>query len=534
MSKDFEGSAQKKLDNFSRVRLKVYAMASTTFSNFIPPEKQKTYFGHPAGLFVLFFTEMWERFSYYGMRALLILYMTSYLIKDPARTAQVFGFDSLRHILEMGFGPMGTQPLASQIYGLYTGFVYLSPFFGGILADKVWGQRKTVYIGAVLMAIGHFLMAMESMFLLALFFLILGNGAFKPNISTQVGNLYPMGDPRRDGAFTIFYMGINLGSIFSPLVCGTLGQTVGWDWGFGAAGVGMVVGLAVYHFGRKYLPLDKQQLMEAEGIKTENKGGAFATKTILAFFASVVVFFFILVLPAALKILIGAIVVGGICYVISRLEKDDRARVIALSLICLGAIAFWTIYEQQGNTLQLWADEKTNWTFFGWQVPSTWYQMFNPAMIFIFAPLLDMVWSARAKKGKTSTSVRKMGIGCILCGLAFIVMIIAAKSVGSGAEKGSLLWLALNTWIFTMGELYLSPIGLSLFTKVAPAKMLSMMMGAWLMSSFFGNYMSGYVGTFYDKMPKDSFFLMLCIIGVVVGIFFLAAEGKMKKLIGDV
>lgn len=171
-----------------------------------------TMFGHPKGLMVLFFTEMWERFSYYGMRALLVLYMTQYLLFDPERAASVLGFDQLKGLLEMGFGPLDVQPLSSQLYGLYTGFVYLSPFFGGILADKILGQRKTVYLGSILMAIGHFLMAIESMFLVALFFLILGNGAFKPNISTQVGNLYRQGDPRRDGAFTIFYMGINLGA----------------------------------------------------------------------------------------------------------------------------------------------------------------------------------------------------------------------------------------------------------------------------------------------------------------------------------
>jgi len=187
--------------------------------------KGKTILGHPAGLFVLFFTEMWERFSYYGMRALLVLYMTKHLIAAVQDgSTYVFGFGSLRYALESIFGAMTIQPLASQIYGLYTGFVYLTPFFGGMLADRILGQRKTVVVGAILMAIGHFLMAMESMFLLALLFLILGNGCFKPNISTQVGSLYPQGDPRRDRAFTIFYMGINLGAFFSPLVCGTLGQ----------------------------------------------------------------------------------------------------------------------------------------------------------------------------------------------------------------------------------------------------------------------------------------------------------------------
>ncbi len=506
---------------------------NTTADGFVAPEKQKTYFGHPAGLFVLFFTEMWERFSYYGMRALLVLYMTNYLIKDPAKAASVFGFDSLRHMLEMGFGPLETQPLASQIYGLYTGFVYLSPFFGGILADKVWGQRRTVYLGAVLMAIGHFLMAFENMFLLALCFLILGNGAFKPNISTQVGNLYPPGDARRDGAFTIFYMGINLGAVFSPLVCGTLGQVYGWHYGFTAAGIGMLAGLLVYHFGRKLLPMDKHEAARANNAPSEAKSSGFALLTILGFFGVAILFFVILVLPVIFKLLIVFGMIAAVVYALGKLSEEDKSRVVALVLLCLGTIVFWAIYEQQGNTLQLWADEKTNWTFFGLNIPSTWYQSFNPAMIFAFAPLLDMVWNNRAKKGKISSSVRKMGIGSVLCGAAFIIMILAAKVVGEGAEKGSLLWLTLTTWLFTMGELYLSPIGLSLVTKVAPARMLSMMMGMWFLSSFFGNYLAGYIGTFYEKMPKDAFFLLLCGMGIVVGLFFFAAEKRLKKVIGD-
>ena len=331
----------------------------------IPPEKQKSYFGHPAGLFILFFTEMWERFSYYGMRALLVLYMTSYLIKDPARAASIFGFDTLRHILETGFGPLETQPIAMQIYGLYTGFVYLSPFFGGILADKVWGQRKSVYIGGILMAIGHFLMASERCFLLALFFLILGNGCFKPNISSQVGNLYAPGDSRRDGAFTIFYMGINLGAFFSPLVCGTLGQKVGWDYGFGAAGVGMLAGLVIYHLGRHMIPHDQHQQAFEQGLPSLSEGPGYAAKTIGGFLFSMVLFLGILMLPALLKLVIIAAVVAGIIFAINKIkDSEDRSRVIALCVLCVCTIAFWAIYEQQGSTLELWADEKTNWTFF--------------------------------------------------------------------------------------------------------------------------------------------------------------------------
>src|SRR5208283_429840 len=199
-----------------------------------------TILGHPAGLYVLFFTEMWERFSYYGMRSLLVLYMVDHLFVHPAAVQRVLGFGLVKGGLEAIFGPLAPQPLSSQIYGLYTALVYLTPFFGGMLADRLIGQRRAVILGGVLMAIGHFLMAVESLFFVALLFLIFGNGAFKPNISTQVGSLYPQGDPRRDRAFTIFYMGINLGAFFSPIVCGTLGQRLGWHYGFAAAGVGEI------------------------------------------------------------------------------------------------------------------------------------------------------------------------------------------------------------------------------------------------------------------------------------------------------
>jgi POT family proton-dependent oligopeptide transporter len=225
---------------------------------------QGTWLGHPKGLFVLFLTEMWERMSYYGMRSLLVLYMVNHLFIRPDVGARVLGFNVLKHALEASFGPMATQALSSQVYGLYTGFVYFTPFFGGLLADRLLGRRKAVIVGGTLMAIGHFLMAMENMFFLALMFLILGNGCFKPNISTQVGGLYGPGDPRRDRAFSIFYVGINIGAFLSPLVCGTLGQKVGWHWGFGAAGVGMMFGLFIYWLGSGLVPKGSQLTAPAE------------------------------------------------------------------------------------------------------------------------------------------------------------------------------------------------------------------------------------------------------------------------------
>ncbi|MFI5346149.1 MAG: peptide MFS transporter [Elusimicrobiota bacterium] len=453
--------------------------------------KPGEWFGHPKGLYVLFFTEMWERFSYYGMRALLVLYMTKRLILDANSGTFILGYDSIRMFVQWFVGLFGmheqltVQALSSQIYGLYTGFVYFTPFFGGILADRVFGQRKSVYIGGVLMAIGHFLMASEHMFFPALFFLILGNGCFKPNISTQVGLLYPEGDHRRDSAFTIFYMGINLGAFFSPLVCGTLGQKVGWDWGFGAAGVGMILGLVIYHFGKHLLPPDR----------ITKKG-------------------------AAREAAAEAPITG----------KEWKA-IWALVFLCIVNIVFWAVYEQQGNTLQLWADANTRWQFFGFNVPSSWYQSFNPLFIFLFAPFMDKFWGWQNKRGQEPSSVTKMGIGCVLLGGAFIIMIAASRLIGP-TEQGSLLWLVTTTWLFTMGELYLSPIGLSLVTKIAPARMVSMLMGMWFLSSFFGNYLSGFIGGFYGTMSKETFFALLLVMGVGSGLIFFAANKPLRKIIG--
>jgi POT family proton-dependent oligopeptide transporter len=364
--------------------------------------------------------------------------------------------------------------------------VYLTPFLGGMLADRVIGQRKTVILGAILMAIGHFLMASEHLFFLALTFLIAGNGAFKPNISTQVGLLYPQGDSRRDGAFTIFYMGINLGAFFSPLVCGTLGQKVGWHWGFGAAGVGMIAGLLIYLAGQKYLSADQlAQRRQTELVTHKHE----------------------------------------------KLTREEVLRILALVVICTLNIVFWGVYEQQGNTLQLFADRNTNWNLLGFQVPSTWFQAFNPAMIFVFAPLLTMFWSWQAKRKQEPSSVVKMGMGCLMLGLGFIVMILAAHGMNE-QTRISVLWLGGATLVFTIGELYLSPVGLSFVTKIAPARMVSMLMGVWFLANFFGNYLTGYLGTFYERMPHERFFVILTVMGVVAGLAMLALSPPLHRIVG--
>lgn len=441
----------------------------------------KTILGHPRGLFTIFFTEMWERFSYYGMRVLLVLYMTKYLFDQAESGKEVLGYTTIKMLLESVYGELSIQALSSQIYGLYTGLVYFTPFFGGLIADRLIGQRRSVYVGGFLMSIGHFLMAVESLFFPALLFLVVGNGFFKPNISTQVAGLYPKNDSRIDGAYTIYYMGINLGAILSPLICGTLGQKVGWHWGFGAAGVGMLLSMVIYHLGRSNLPAC--QIDTKSSLKSKEQAAP--------------------------------------------LTKEEWTRTWALIVLCFVTIFFWGVYEQQGNTLQLWADQQTDWHFFGFEIPSTWYQSMNPLIIIAFAPLLDKFWSRQAKTGKEPNTVMKMAIGCFLGGLALVVMFLAAKAIGD--DKGSVMWLLGSTFLLTMAELYISPIGLSLVTKVSPAKIVSMMMGVWFLATFFGNYVAGYIGMHYETMGKDNFFLLLAVLSVVPGVLFVISGKALNK-----
>jgi POT family proton-dependent oligopeptide transporter len=434
-------------------------------------------FGHPRGLTFLFATEMWERFSYYGMRALLVLYMVKYLL-EPQRAGAVIGLAPFRHALEAVFGPLAPQPFASQIYGFYTGLVYLTPIFGGLLADRVLGQRRTVILGAALMAIGHFMMAFEHLFLFALAVLILGNGAFKPNISTQVGALYAPGDRRRDRAFSIFYVGINLGAFLAPLVCGTLGEELGWHYGFAAAGVGMTTGLIIYLFATPVLPKE-----------------SFAKRT------------------AARQ----------------PLDAAARRSIVALLFLFVPVSLFWGIYEQQGNTIVLWASEFTDRRLFGWDIPVTWFQALNPFMIFAFTPFIVSLW--RRQGAREPSTVVKMAIGCFLAAAAYLVLVVAAY-VSAGAQA-SWLWLFIYFVVLTVGELYLSPTSLSLVTKVAPASLLSMMMGVWLATSFVGGFLAGYLGTFWSSMNKDYFFLMLAAISAGAGLIIALLIRPLRATLQD-
>jgi POT family proton-dependent oligopeptide transporter len=437
-------------------------------------------FGHPRALSFMFATEMWERFSYYGMRSLLVLYMVNYLLR-PGRLESVIGLSGLRHLLEIPFGPLDTQPLASQIYGLYTGLVYLTPIVGGLLADRVLGHRRMVVIGALLMAVGHFMMAFEPLLLFALLFLILGNGAFKPNMSAQVGDLYAPGDPRRDRAYSIFYVGINLGAFLAPLVCGTLGERVGWHYGFAAAGVGMLTGLAIYLCASPMLPPDR---ITPLGERTP-------------------------------------------------LTRDDSRILVALALLFVPTTLFWATYEQQGNTIALWADTYTDRTIdllgFSAEIPTTSFQAFNPFMIFAFTPLVVALWAWQARRGTEPATLTKMALGCL--GVTLANLIMAAAAWHAGGAKASWLWLLGYFVVLTVGELYISPIGLSLVSKVAPARMLSMMMGVWLATSFTGGFLAGWLGSFWSAMDKTQFFLTIAAIAGVAGIAIAAFNRPLRGIL---
>jgi POT family proton-dependent oligopeptide transporter len=395
--------------------------------------------------------------------------MVKYLLQ-PDHAGEVAGYAAAKGALEWLFGPLDVQPLASQIYGIYTGLVYLTPIFGGLLADRFLGLRRTVVIGASLMAIGHFMMAVESLFLLALLVLILGNGAFKPNISSQVGALYAPGDPRRDRAYSIFYVGINLGAFLAPLVCGTLGEEVGWHYGFTAAGVGMVIGLVIYLRAAPALPKETPR-------RSASSAGPHAPMT-----------------------------------------RAEWRTISALLVLCIPVTFFWATYEQQGNTIALWIDDHTDRRvdlgIWAGDIPTTWFQAFNPFMIFAFTPFVVAWWARQARQGREPCTIAKMALGCAGVAAANALMAAAAMDTGAGT-KASWLWLLGYFAIITVGELYLSPIGLSLVSKIAPARLLSMMMGVWLATSFTGNFIAGWLGSFWSGMEKGYFFLTIAAIALL-------------------
>jgi POT family proton-dependent oligopeptide transporter len=417
------------------------------------------FLGHPRGLAILFATETWERFSYFGNAALIVLYMVKYLLQ-PGRVETVLGFGAVRTVLEFVLGPLGVQPLASQIFGFYTGLAYCAPILGGIVADRLLGVRRTVVLGGVLMAIGHFMMAFEALFLLALLFLIFGIGAFKPNISGQVGTLYSPGDHRRDRGYSIFYVGINIGAFFAPLVCGALAVAHGWHFGFAAAGLGMLVSLAIYLGGAKALAGDPAPLKRAR----EDP--------------------------------------------VSSLSPVERRSVRAILWACASVTLFWAAYDQQGNTILLWAEDYTDRTIdlrvWRGEIPSPWFLALNPLFIFLFTPLIVRVW---ARQGAREPSpIHKMAFGAACLTVADLIMAAAAWTNNG---KASALWLVGYFATATLGELYLAPVGLAFISKTAPAQLLSMSMGLWFAATLPADILGGFLGGYWARLTHTSFFLLM-------------------------
>lgn len=445
----------------------------------------KTLFGHPKGLTVLFGTEMWERFSYYGMRALLVLYLTKYLLL-PGHVEGVLFYPQIKAFFEMLTGPLGVQPLASLIYGTYTGLIYATPLLGGWVADKLLGQRKTALIGIVMMAFGHFMMASEALLFPALTLLIFGGGFFKTNTTAQVGMLYGPGDARRDRAYSVFYVGVNLGAFIAPLVAGTLGEDVGWHYGFGAAGVGMIFALVIYLSGWRHLPPD---------VLAQNK---VRDRT--------------------------------------PLSRAEWKSVGALIVLTIPLTLWWACYEQQGNIIALFADAATDRRLIpgliDWAIPVTWFQAFNPFIIFAFTPFVVALWARQAKARREPNSMYKIAIGCALMVLANVV--IAAAAWHGAGHKISWLWLLAYFVLITTGEIFLSPISLSLYSKVAPVRIVSIMIAVNFIPNFLGGgLMQGWLGTYWQAMGHPAFFLMIAAIGLLSGVMICLMEKPLRPFLGQ-
>jgi POT family proton-dependent oligopeptide transporter len=420
-------------------------------STALPAVARDTWLGHPKGLFLLFATEMWERFSYYGMRALLVLSL-------------VAGVETANP----GFG--WNQAEALKLYGLFTGFVYFTPLLGGWLADNYLGQRKSIIIGGLVMAAGQFTLASAipgnlQLFYIGLILLVLGNGFFKPNISTMVGDLYAEGDARRDAAFTIFYMGINAGAFLAPLVCSTLGEDParGWAYGYFAAGVGMILSVIIQMlFAKRYL-------------------GDIGT------------------VPAAHR---ARALAGGRKEPLTP-DEVDRLRVIFMLFVFI--VLFWAAFEQAGGLMNLYAAEKTDRMVGAFEVPAGWFQSLNPLFIVLLAPLFSIAWSRLGASGRNPTTPNKMVLGLVLTGIGFLAM-VGAVYQQAATGKASMWWLVLAYFFHTTGELCISPVGLSMVTKLAPLRLASLMMGVWFLINFVANWLAGIIGSFAESLGELSIF----------------------------
>ena len=519
--------------------------------------------GHPKGLYVLFFTEMWERFSYYGMRAILILFMTKML-----------AFDS---------------QFASGVYGNFTALVYLTPLIGGFISDRYWGNRRSILVGGILMAIGQFTLFFcasaistnmtlaQILFVTGLTALVIGNGFFKPNISTMVNQLYAPGDKRVDAAFSIFYMGINLGAFFSPLICGGLAEKIDYRWGFFAAGVGMVLGIIMFQLLKnKYIVTSAGKIIggkpernvipehtketvahDREGMFAEQKEPVlkeprkpeFTTGRIvtwLVIYAALWALFMFVVGFNWISTLVFATSIAAAGFIITdpNLTKVERDRIIVIYIAAFFVIFFWSAFEQAGASLTLFADQQTDRTLGGWEMPASWFQSVNPLAIIVFAPLFAMLWTRLGKKNSEPSSPTKQAIGLSLLSLGYLVIAMGVQGI-SGTAKASMFWLLGMYVLHTWGELCLSPIGLSMVARLAPVRLASLLMGVWFLANAMANDFAGMLSKLYPEAGQSTYlfgyeistlndFFMLFVVfsGVAAIILFILSRFLLKKMHG--
>ena len=472
------------------------------------PTKKIGFFGHPWGLSTLFFTEMWERFSFYGMRAILMLYMTSELAK----------------------GGLGWDPkTAAPIYALYASSVYFLPIIGGLIADKFTGARMATLIGGVIIMIGHFLLAFPpiSFFYAGLVFVAVGTGFLKANISKMVGDLYSKDDERRDAGFSVFYMGINLGAFIAPIVCGAL-AVYNWHWGFAAAGVGMALGLIQNIVGWRNLEgigLPPEKISEAT-VSTKGNTAYFIQMAVLVILTIAAIYFggTPLMPTVVLASLVGVVLTG----VQDGLSGEDWKRLLIIFVLFVFSTIFWMGFEQAATSLNLFADQMTDTSILGWEFPASWLQSVNAIFIIIFAPIMSVLWLKLGKR-QPSDPV-KFVLGLVFGGLGFVVVAFAASLTVMG--KVSPLWLCLVYFCHTIGELCLSPVGLSSMTKLAPVRMVSLMLGVWFLSISLGNYVAGMIaGEFVPSADVlVGIFSKVAMIMIGAGVVLAVITPLIKKL----
>jgi POT family proton-dependent oligopeptide transporter len=491
-----------------------------------PASHDRSFFGHPRGLSTLFFTEMWERFSYYGMRALLILFMTAPI------AAGGLGFDTA---------------VAGAVYGLYTSMVYMTTLPGGWIADRLIGQRRAVLYGGIIIASGHFSMAFPSLvtFYLGLFLIVIGTGLLKGNVSVIVGALYGKDDIRRDAGFSIFYMGINLGAFIAPLVCGYLGQRVNWHLGFAAAGVGMVIGVIQYIAGSKYLGtagLHPAPAATPEAAARLKSRALLAGGLTLAVLVALAIGAYTGVVPVTAKQIADAagyllliITLGFFAWLFfgGDWTPEERRRLYVIGALFFAAALFWSVFEQAGSTLNLFADRNTRTALLGWTFPSSWFQSLNSLFIFALAPVFAWLWIRLASTRREPSSPAKFALGLVFVGAGFAILIVAARLAEQGIQV-SPLWLALTYLLHTIGELCLSPVGLSAMTKLAPARIAGLMMGVWFLASSVGNYMGGRVASFYEAWPLPNLFGAVAAFAIVAGVILFLLVPPIKRMMGEV